>query len=90
MGTRSEPRERNGRRPGSAATGGPRSGSAIWPPAGFAIAVPLTDVGPFAEQPIDHRTLSTQPYSWVAGTHHAVPSGLVGVIAGTGRWRPSG
>jgi signal transduction histidine kinase len=34
--------------------------------AGVAIGETATDVGPFAEQPIDHRTLSTQLYIWVA------------------------
>jgi signal transduction histidine kinase len=34
--------------------------------AGVAIGVTANDVGPFAEQPIDHRTLSTQLYIWVA------------------------
>jgi signal transduction histidine kinase len=34
--------------------------------AGVAIGVTANDVGPFSEQPIDHRTLSTQLYIWVA------------------------
>ena len=34
--------------------------------AGVAIGETASDVGPFAEQPIDHRTLSTQLYIWVA------------------------
>jgi signal transduction histidine kinase len=34
--------------------------------AGAAIGETANDVGPFAEQPIDHRTLSTQLYIWVA------------------------
>jgi signal transduction histidine kinase len=34
--------------------------------AGVAIGVTAGDVGPFAEQPIDYRTLSTQLYIWVA------------------------
>ena len=34
--------------------------------AGVAIGETAHDVGPFAEQPIDHRTLSTQLYIWVA------------------------
>jgi signal transduction histidine kinase len=34
--------------------------------AGVAIGETANDVGPFAEQPIDHRTLSTQLYIWVA------------------------
>lgn len=34
--------------------------------AGVAIGETASDVGPFAEQPIDHRTLSTQLYVWVA------------------------
>lgn len=34
--------------------------------AGVAIGVTANELGPFAEQPIDHRTLSTQLYIWVA------------------------
>jgi signal transduction histidine kinase len=34
--------------------------------AGVAIGETANDVGPFAEQPIDHRTFSTQLYIWVA------------------------
>lgn len=34
--------------------------------AGVAIGVTANEVGPFAKQPIDHRTLSTQLYVWVA------------------------
>src|SRR3954468_10466703 len=34
--------------------------------AGVAIGVSADDLGPFAQQPIDHRTLSTQLYIWVA------------------------
>jgi signal transduction histidine kinase len=34
--------------------------------AGVAIGETASDLGPFAEQPIDHRTLSTQLYIWVA------------------------
>jgi signal transduction histidine kinase len=34
--------------------------------AGVAIGETADDVGPFAAQPIDHRTLSTQLYIWVA------------------------
>jgi signal transduction histidine kinase len=34
--------------------------------AGVAIVETATEVGPFAKQPIDHRTLSTQLYIWVA------------------------
>ena len=34
--------------------------------AGVAIVETANDVGPFAEQPIDHRTLSTQLYIWIA------------------------
>ena len=34
--------------------------------AAVAIGETASDVGPFAEQPIDHRTLSTQLYIWVA------------------------
>ena len=34
--------------------------------AGVAIGLTANDVGPFFKQPIDHRTLSTQLYIWVA------------------------
>jgi signal transduction histidine kinase len=34
--------------------------------AGLAVGVTASEVGPFSEQPIDHRTLSTQLYIWVA------------------------
>src|SRR3954452_13024013 len=34
--------------------------------AAVAIGVSADDLGPFAQQPIDHRTLSTQLYIWVA------------------------
>ena len=34
--------------------------------AGVAIGVTANDVGPFSEQPIDHQTLTTQLYIWVA------------------------
>jgi signal transduction histidine kinase len=45
--------------------------------AGVAIGVTASDVGPFAEQPIDHRTLSTQLYIWVAALTTLFLSGVV-------------
>jgi signal transduction histidine kinase len=42
-----------------------------------AIVETASDVGPFAEQPIDHRTLSTQLYIWVAALTTLFLSGLV-------------
>jgi signal transduction histidine kinase len=45
--------------------------------AGVAIVETASDVGPFAEQPIDHRTLSTQLYIWVAALTTLFLSGLV-------------
>jgi signal transduction histidine kinase len=45
--------------------------------AGVAIGETANDVGPFAEQPIDHRTLSTQLYIWVAALTTLFLSGLV-------------
>jgi signal transduction histidine kinase len=45
--------------------------------AGVAIVETANDVGPFAEQPIDHRTLSTQLYIWVAALTTLFLSGLV-------------
>jgi signal transduction histidine kinase len=45
--------------------------------AGVAIVDTANDVGPFAEQPIDHRTLSTQLYIWVAALTTLFLSGLV-------------
>jgi signal transduction histidine kinase len=46
--------------------GPPGATLAIAITAGVAIGETANDVGPFAEQPIDHRTLSTQLYIWVA------------------------
>jgi signal transduction histidine kinase len=45
--------------------------------AGVAIGVTANDVGPFAEQPIDDRTLSTQLYIWVAALTTLFLSGVV-------------
>jgi signal transduction histidine kinase len=45
--------------------------------AGMAIGETAADVGPFAEQPIDHRTLSTQLYIWVAALTTLFLSGVV-------------
>jgi signal transduction histidine kinase len=45
--------------------------------AGVAIAETAHDVGPFAKQPIDHRTLSTQLYIWVAALTTLFLSSLV-------------
>ena len=45
--------------------------------AGVAIGVTANDVGPFSEQPIDHRTLSTQIYIWVAALTTLFLSGVV-------------
>jgi signal transduction histidine kinase len=45
--------------------------------AGVAIGETANEVGPFAEQPIDHRTLSTQLYIWVAALTTLFLSGLV-------------
>ena len=42
-----------------------------------AIGETAHDVGPFAEQPIDHRTLSTQLYIWVAALTTLFVSGVV-------------
>jgi signal transduction histidine kinase len=42
-----------------------------------AIGETANDVGPFAEQPIDHRTLSTQLYIWVAALTTLVLSAVV-------------
>jgi signal transduction histidine kinase len=42
-----------------------------------AIVETAKDLGPFAEQPIDHRTLSTQLYIWVAALTTLFLSGLV-------------
>ena len=43
----------------------------------MAIGETANDVGPFAEQPIDHRTLSTQLYIWVAALTTLFVSGMV-------------
>ena len=45
--------------------------------AGVAIGETANDVGPFAEQPIDHQTLSTQLYIWVAALTTLFVSGVV-------------
>jgi signal transduction histidine kinase len=45
--------------------------------AGVAIGETAHDVGPFAEQPIDQRTLSTQLYVWVAALTTLFMSGVV-------------
>jgi signal transduction histidine kinase len=45
--------------------------------AGVAIGETAANVGPFAEQPIDHRTLSTQLYIWVAALTTLFLSGVV-------------
>jgi integral membrane sensor domain MASE1 len=45
--------------------GPPGATLAIAITAGVAIGETANDVGPFAKQPIDHRTLSTQLYIWV-------------------------
>jgi signal transduction histidine kinase len=45
--------------------------------AGVAIGVTANDVGPFAEQPIDERTLNTQLYIWVAALTALFLSGVV-------------
>jgi signal transduction histidine kinase len=45
--------------------------------AGVAIGVSAGDLGPFAEQAIDHRTLSTQLYIWVAALTTLFLSGVV-------------
>ena len=42
-----------------------------------AIGETANDVGPFAEQPIDHQTLSTQLYIWVAALTTLFVSGVV-------------
>jgi signal transduction histidine kinase len=42
-----------------------------------AIGETASDVGPFSEQPIDHRTLSTQLYIWVAALTTLFLSGVV-------------
>ena len=45
--------------------------------AGVAIGETAHDVGPFAKQPIDHATLSTQLYIWVAALTTLFLSGVV-------------
>jgi signal transduction histidine kinase len=44
---------------------------------GVAIGITANDVGTFSEQPIDHRTLSTQLYIWVAALTTLFLSGVV-------------
>jgi signal transduction histidine kinase len=57
--------------------GPPGATLAIAITAGVAIGETANDVGPFAEQPIDHRTLSTQLYIWVAALTTLFVSGMV-------------
>jgi signal transduction histidine kinase len=57
--------------------GPPGATLAIAITAGVAIGETASDLGPFAEQPIDHRTLSTQLYIWVAALTTLFLSGLV-------------
>jgi signal transduction histidine kinase len=45
--------------------------------AGVAISVTASDLGAFSKQPIDHRTLSTQLYIWVAALMTLFLSGVV-------------
>jgi signal transduction histidine kinase len=45
--------------------------------AGVAIGVTVNDLGAFSHQPIDHRTLSTQLYIWVAALTTLFLSGVV-------------
>jgi signal transduction histidine kinase len=45
--------------------------------AGVAIGVTANDLGPFAKQPIDHLTLSTQLFIWVAALTTLFLSGVV-------------
>jgi len=45
--------------------------------ASVAIGTTANELGPFAEQPIDHRTLSTQLYIWVAALTTLFVSGVV-------------
>jgi signal transduction histidine kinase len=45
--------------------------------AGVAIGVTANELGPFAEQAIDHRTMSTQLYIWVAALTTLFLSGVV-------------
>ena len=45
--------------------------------AGVAIGVTAHDVGPFFHQPIDHRTLNTQLYIWVAALTTLCLSGVM-------------
>jgi signal transduction histidine kinase len=57
--------------------GPPGATLAIAITAGVAIGVTANDVGPFFKQPIDHRTLSTQLYIWVAALTTLFLSGVV-------------
>jgi integral membrane sensor domain MASE1 len=57
--------------------GPPGATLAIAITAGVAIGETAHELGPFAEQPIDHRTLSTQLYIWVAALTTLFLSGLV-------------
>jgi signal transduction histidine kinase len=57
--------------------GPPGATLAIAITAGVAIGETANDFGPFAKQPIDHRTLSTQLYIWVAALTTLFVSGMV-------------
>jgi signal transduction histidine kinase len=57
--------------------GPPGATLAIAITAGVAIGETANHLGPFAEQPIDHRTLSTQLYIWVAALTTLLVSGMV-------------
>ncbi|HEX6653231.1 MAG TPA: MASE1 domain-containing protein, partial [Thermoleophilaceae bacterium] len=57
--------------------GPPGATLAIAITAGVAIVETANDVGPFAEQPIDHQTLNTQLYIWVSALTTLFLGGLV-------------
>src|SRR5688572_27072973 len=57
--------------------GPPGATLAIAITAGVVIGETASDVGPFAKQPIDDRTLSTQLYIWVAALTTLFVSGMV-------------
>jgi signal transduction histidine kinase len=57
--------------------GPPGATLAIAITAGVAIGISAGDVGPFSEQPIDHRTLSTQLYIWVTALTTLFLTGVV-------------
>jgi signal transduction histidine kinase len=52
---------------------------------GVAIGITAHDVGPFAEQPIDHRTLSVQLYIWVVALTTMFLSCVVGDLERSSR-----